>query len=70
MSESFDIADAPRQSTQRVARSATGFEASVNIGAEEDGHRIPVVIAEPIFERAYFCVEARIGPVRVDCGRP
>jgi hypothetical protein len=38
VSESFDIADAPRQSTQRVARSAAGFEAPVNIAAEEDGH--------------------------------
>jgi hypothetical protein len=70
MPESFDIADAPRQSTQRVARSAAGFEASVYIAAEEDGHCVPVVVTELVFERVQIETETRIGLIRVGGGRP
>jgi hypothetical protein len=43
--ESFDIADTPCQSTHRVARSATGFQAAVNIGTVHNRQRVAVVFA-------------------------
>ena len=43
--EGFCIADTPCQSTHRVARSATGFQAAVNIGTVHDRQRVAVVFA-------------------------
>jgi len=47
--ESFDIADTPCQSTHRVARSATGFQAAVNISTVHNRERVAVVFAQSLF---------------------
>ena len=44
------ITGTPCQPTHRVGRSATGFEAAVDIGTVQDREAEPVVVTEPLFE--------------------
>lgn len=66
--EGFDIADTPCQSTHRVGRSATGFEAAVNIAPVENGQRETVVLAEALFDFWRVDVKSQ-WRVHVDAGR-
>src|SRR5262249_842480 len=59
--ECFDIADTPCQSTHRVARSATGFEAAVNISAVDNRHRIAIIFAEVLLDLRRIDIEGQLG---------
>jgi hypothetical protein len=61
MFESFDIADAPRQSTHRVGRSATGFKTAVYIRAVENGECVTVIFAQTFLHIGLIYVEVDTG---------
>src|ERR1044071_5957962 len=64
LSERFDIADTPCQSTHRVAGSATGFEAAMDVGAIHYRESVAVILAQPLFD--FWVIKVKVEGFVVD----